>query len=103
MKIATMSMIVLLLHLMDRDSCTNWLYLFQSIFYTSLRKHIYSNILKILQSKTEFFQIKKSDIFHISAQNRLWVLVREIFFSGTKGPMALELDMQHWGYWPSEV
>ena len=35
-----------------------------------LRKHAYSNILKILLPKTENFQIKKnSDIFHISAQN----------------------------------
>ena len=36
----------------------------------SLRKHAYSNILKILpQKKTESFQIKISDIFHIPAQN----------------------------------
>ena len=35
----------------------------------SLRKHAYSNILKILQPKKESFQIKISDIFHISAQN----------------------------------
>ena len=35
----------------------------------SLRKHAYSNILKILQPKPEKFLIKKSDIFHISAQN----------------------------------
>ena len=36
----------------------------------SLRKHAYSDILKILQTKNENFQIKKkSDIFHISAQN----------------------------------
>ena len=34
-----------------------------------LRKHAYSNILKILQPKKENFQIKKSDIFHISAKN----------------------------------
>ena len=34
-----------------------------------LRKHAYSNILKILQPKKENFQIKNSDIFHISAQN----------------------------------
>ena len=37
--------------------------------YSALRKHAYSNILKILQPKTENFQIKNSDIFHISAQN----------------------------------
>ena len=35
-----------------------------------LRKHAYSNILKILpQKKNENFQIKNSDIFYISAQN----------------------------------
>ena len=35
-----------------------------------LRKHAYSNILKISsKKKTENFQIKNSDIFHISAQN----------------------------------
>ena len=35
----------------------------------TLRKHAYSNILKILKLKKEIFQIKNSDIFHISAQN----------------------------------
>ena len=35
----------------------------------SLRKHAYSNILKISRPKTEKFQVKNSDIFHISAQN----------------------------------
>ena len=35
----------------------------------TLRKHAYSNILKILAPKNENFQIKYSDIFHISAQN----------------------------------
>ena len=35
----------------------------------SLRKHAYSNILRILPSKNEKFQIKNSDIFLISAQN----------------------------------
>ena len=34
-----------------------------------LRKHAYSNIKKISSPKTENFQIKSSDIFHISAQN----------------------------------
>ena len=33
------------------------------------KKHAYSNILKILPPKNENFQIKCSDIFHISAQN----------------------------------
>ena len=35
----------------------------------TLRKHAYSNILIILPSKNENFQIKNSDIFYISAQN----------------------------------
>ena len=36
----------------------------------TLRIHAYSNILKILSpKKNESFQIKNSDIFHISAQN----------------------------------
>ena len=35
----------------------------------SLRKHAYSNILKILPPKNETFQIKCFDIFHISVQN----------------------------------
>ena len=34
-----------------------------------LRKHAYSYILKILQQKTENFQIKKKTISQISAQN----------------------------------
>ena len=34
-----------------------------------LRKHAYSNILKILPPKTENFRIKNSDVFHVSAQN----------------------------------
>ena len=34
-----------------------------------LRKHAYSNTLKRLPPKNENFQIKNSDIFHISAQN----------------------------------
>ena len=39
--------------------------------HKTLRKHAYSNILKISPPKTESFQIKNSqtDSFHISAQN----------------------------------
>ena len=36
---------------------------------SALRKHAYSNVYKISPQKTEKFQIKTSDIFHISAQN----------------------------------
>ena len=35
----------------------------------SLRKHAYSNIKKKSSPKTGIFQIKNSDIFHISDQN----------------------------------
>ena len=38
-------------------------------FDITLRKHTDFNILKISPPKTENFQIKNSDIFHISAQN----------------------------------
>ena len=41
----------------------------QRYVFMALRKHAYSNILKILPPKNENFQIKISDIFHISAQN----------------------------------
>ena len=34
-----------------------------------LRKHAFSNIEKFSPSKTENFQVKNSDIIHISAQN----------------------------------
>ena len=37
--------------------------------FRPLRRHTYSNILKILPAKNENFQMKNSDIFHISAQN----------------------------------
>ena len=40
-----------------------------TIFTPTLRKHAYSNILKIFPPKNENFQIKNSDIFSISAQN----------------------------------
>ena len=42
-----------------------------------LRKHTYSNILKIFPPKNEIFQIKKSDIFsYFCSNHRLWVLDR---------------------------
>ena len=37
--------------------------------FMTLRKHAYSNILKISPPKTESFQIKILIFFHISAQN----------------------------------
>ena len=43
---------------------------FYSFFsVNALRKHAYSNILKILPPKNEKFQIKNSNFLHISAQN----------------------------------
>ena len=39
------------------------------MYFVALRKHAYSNILRILPSKNEKIQIKNSDIFLISAQN----------------------------------
>ena len=42
---------------------------FVIIIFIPLRKHAYSNILRILPPKNETFQMKESDSFHISAQN----------------------------------
>ena len=51
--------------------CINTLYQFIKPFLdNTLRKHAYSNILKILLPKQRKFSDKNSDIFHISAQNR---------------------------------
>ena len=36
---------------------------------STLRKHAYSNILRILSPKNEIFQVKNFDIFQINAQN----------------------------------
>ena len=43
--------------------------LLDNIFSLSLRKHAYSNILKILPSKNENFQIKNFYILHTPVQN----------------------------------
>ena len=43
--------------------------MFLLLLYITLRKHAYSNILKILQPEKGKFSDKNSDIFHISAQN----------------------------------
>ena len=48
-----------------------------NLLHTSLRKYVYSNILKILQPKRENFQIKKFWCFScFCSKHRLWVLVR---------------------------
>ena len=39
------------------------------IWWQTLRKHAYSKLLIISPAKKENFQIKNSDIFHISSQN----------------------------------
>ena len=41
----------------------------QVVVHSALRKHAYSNILKILPPKSEKNQIKNSNIFHSSAKN----------------------------------
>ena len=47
----------------------NFQYLHGFYYLNTLRKHAYSNTLKILPPQNENFKIKNSDIFHISAQN----------------------------------
>ena len=51
------------------DTACNAFPCWTSALIKSLRKHAYSNILQILSPKNENFQIKNSDIFHVSAQN----------------------------------
>ena len=43
--------------------------IWHDMIFQPLRKQAYSNILKILPSKNENFQIKIQTIFNISAQN----------------------------------
>ena len=52
---------------MDQD----WIKFVDMAHYVSitLRKHAYSNVLKILLSKNENFQIKNSDILHFYIKN----------------------------------
>ena len=57
--------------------------LHHSADYT-LRKHAYSNIMKFLPPKTENFQMKNSDNFHISAQNIDCGYSLEVGFKGVK-------------------
>ena len=47
-----------------------WQIVYFELGLHSLRKHAYSNILKILPPKKWKFSDKNSDIFHISAQNK---------------------------------
>ena len=60
---------------MNKNPChTGWMYRLIGIFagrkgLIALRKHAYSNILKISPPKTESFQLKILIFFHISAQN----------------------------------
>ena len=57
------------LHCLRRQAFPKTLDKYEAKSIISLRKHAYSNILKILQPKKENVQIKNSDIFLISAQN----------------------------------
>ena len=61
--------IEVLLYLVLCNTIRVYLILFCIALYFPLRKHAYSNILKIIPPKNENFQMKHSDIFHISAQN----------------------------------
>ena len=53
-------------------------FLSSPVSYNWLRKHAYSNILKILQPSKENFQTKNSDILHISSLNIDYVYSLEL-------------------------
>ena len=55
------------IHVVRFFNAVSYYFKFENVL--PLRKHAYSNILKILPPKNENFQIKHSDIFPISAQN----------------------------------
>ena len=57
--------------LVTRSKIVNnsWLLAVLSEMLSTLQKHAYSNILKILQPKKGKFSDKNSDIFHILSQN----------------------------------
>ena len=70
------SLIVLIL-LRCQSAYLFWYLVFLLIFFYSLQKQAYSNILKFLPPKQENFQIKKSWYFsYFCSKHRLWVLVR---------------------------
>ena len=50
----------------------------------TLRKHAYSNVLKILLPKNENFRIKNSDIFHISQRGGSNKYPKSMFLSRNK-------------------
>ena len=56
-------------HLMQASEKSLSALILSGSFVFSLRKHAYSNILRILRPKNENFQMKISHIFLISAQN----------------------------------
>ena len=58
--------------LLQLPTCKEWIQIKRTEpdrLSAPLRKHAYSNILKILQPNKENFQIRNSDIFQISAQS----------------------------------
>ena len=52
----------------EKSKAPQVIFFFQS-FNKSLQKHAYSNIVKILQTKKENFQIKNSDILKFLLRN----------------------------------
>ena len=64
-----MSRTIFSLNLTHQYSANCGLLLDKSQHICTLRKHAHSNMQKILPPKNEDFQIKNSNIFHISAQN----------------------------------
>ena len=60
---------ILILQVFMNSVCLGRNFLENCMFWVTIRKHAYSDILKILPPKNENFPIKNSDIFHVSAQN----------------------------------
>ena len=86
LRVTDVTLLLLWNHMANKDilynsykmyCCDKWYKIANIICFFTLRKHAYLNILKILPSKNENFQIENSDIFFIFLpKHRLWVHVR---------------------------
>ena len=62
----------------------------QKVCFLTIRKHAYSNVLNILQPKTENVRIRNSDIFlYFCSKHWLWVLFKPPRQGGSKYPQYM--------------
>ena len=74
-KLASLANHNLTFHVFSKVFCTH------SVSLHSLRKHAYSNILKILQTIKEKLQMKILTFLYSCSKGRLWVFAQSMYFS----------------------